>query len=165
MTSSGFVVQQSESKTGRPLMGPNGRAILLKIHGSDVGQAYSLLQFTAAPHTAWVNPHIHHGCEETLFVLDGEMQVVIGKDQVSVPAGSCVLIPRGTPHSHSNPGDQEMKYLALFSPAGMEQYFEALDGLIRESPDGRPNIERVLELNATHGQERLDADGFFEATS
>jgi hypothetical protein len=35
-----------------------------------------------------------------------------------------VFIPRGTPHCFQNVGDDPARLLAMFTPAGMERFFE-----------------------------------------
>ena len=145
----------------RVLLGPGGRFILVKATGADTGGAYCLLEFKAEAKTPWVNPHIHLHCDEGIVVVEGELSVRIGPQQLSAAAGSYVLIPRGTPHSHSNPAGATTRYLAIFSPAGMEEYFAELDSLIRSSASGLPDVNKVRELNAKYGQQRLDASSFF----
>jgi glyoxylate utilization-related uncharacterized protein len=55
------------------------------------------------------------------FVLDGELQ--------SAPAGTFVFVPRGVAHAFQNVGEGPATILVLFSPAGMEQFFERFAAL------------------------------------
>jgi mannose-6-phosphate isomerase-like protein (cupin superfamily) len=40
--------------------------------------------------------HIHHEDDEAWYVLDGALIVRVGEQDVEVPAGGAVLVPRGT---------------------------------------------------------------------
>jgi mannose-6-phosphate isomerase-like protein (cupin superfamily) len=72
----------------------------------------------------WIPAHIHHTTEEAWYVLDGELTFRIGDYTLPAPAGSFVLVPRGTVHSFGNTSPAPAKFLEIFSPAGMERYFE-----------------------------------------
>jgi len=68
--------------------------------------------------------HIHKNEEETFYVLEGEMKVLLGKRTISAKAGSFVFIPRGTVHAFCRAGQEPVKTLVTFSPAGFEKFFE-----------------------------------------
>ena len=40
--------------------------------------------------------HVHHEDDEAWYVLDGALMVRVGDQDVEVPAGGAVLVPRGT---------------------------------------------------------------------
>jgi oxalate decarboxylase/phosphoglucose isomerase-like protein (cupin superfamily) len=50
--------------------------------------------------------------------------VRVGPRTITAPAGSFVVVPRGIVHRPSNPGEQPTRVLLIFSPAGMERFFE-----------------------------------------
>ena len=41
--------------------------------------------------------HVHHNDDEAWYVLEGTLSVQVGDKDVQAPAGSAVLVPRGTP--------------------------------------------------------------------
>jgi uncharacterized RmlC-like cupin family protein len=57
-------------------------------------------------------------------VLEGELTVRVGERKVSAPTGSFVVIPRGVVHRPSNPGAEPVRVLLIFSPSGMDSFFE-----------------------------------------
>ncbi len=72
--------------------------------------------------------HIHKTEDEAFYVLEGEINVLLGERTIRAKAGSFVLIPRGTVHTFSRVGQEPAKLLAIFSPPGVEQFFdEAVD--------------------------------------
>jgi len=139
---------------GVAIPGPYGRSIQLKARAADTAGAYSLLEFSAPPHGAWTVPHIHHDAEEGWYVLEGELTFRIGEDRIVAPAGSFLLAPRGTLHAFGNTGTSVARYLALFSPPGMERYFAALHELIQAS-GGQPDPEAAEALTRQFHMERV----------
>ena len=57
-------------------------------------------------------------------MLEGSLRFKLGADIRSAPAGSFVFVPPGTPHCFQNIGDVPARILVLFSPAGMESFFD-----------------------------------------
>ena len=53
----------------------------------------------------------------------GNINVKIGDETIEGKPGSFVRIPRGTPHTFWNTGSTPAKLLAIFSPAGFEEFF------------------------------------------
>jgi oxalate decarboxylase/phosphoglucose isomerase-like protein (cupin superfamily) len=56
--------------------------------------------------------------------LEGELTVRVGPRTITAPAGSFVVVPRRVVHQPSNPGTQPTRFLLVFSPAGMDHFFE-----------------------------------------
>jgi hypothetical protein len=66
---------------------------------------------------------------------------------LSRPAGSYVLKPRGVPHTFWNPGPEPARVLEIISPAGFEQYFEELAGILSSTQAGEPpDFARIAEM-------------------
>lgn len=50
----------------------------------------------------WIAPlHLHRNDDEAWYVLEGVLCVKVGDEDVELRAGSGVLVPRGTPHTHT----------------------------------------------------------------
>ena len=60
--------------------------------------------------------HLHHNDDEAWYVLEGILIVRVGDEEVEVPAGSSVYVPRGTPHTYWNPGPGPVRYLLIMTP-------------------------------------------------
>src|ERR1700687_1256703 len=78
--------------------GSAGTPTVLKLPGSDVGGAYSLLEMEVPPGNG-NRTHVHHDAEEAFYVVEGELTIRMGDRDERAPTGTLVLIPRGTPHS------------------------------------------------------------------
>lgn len=59
--------------------------------------------------------HYHCNNEEAMFVLEGEGQLRIGKEKISVTVGDYIAFPVGPDHAHSirNTGKQTLRYLCM----------------------------------------------------
>ncbi len=103
-----------------------GHKVTLKVVGADTDGAYSLLEVELDGDGP--PQHIHKAEDEAFYVLEGEIKVLLGERTITATAGSFVVIPRGTVHTFSRVGQESAKVLAIFTPAGMEQFFdEAVD--------------------------------------
>ena len=60
-----------------------------------------------APH-----PHIHHAHEEGFYILEGELEFVVGTQTVRAGQGSFVMVPIGVAHTFSNPMERPVDFPA-----------------------------------------------------
>jgi mannose-6-phosphate isomerase-like protein (cupin superfamily) len=60
--------------------------------------------------------HVHHGDDEAWYVLEGTLGFARGDERLEAPAGSAVLVPRGTPHTYWNAGPGRARYLLVMTP-------------------------------------------------
>lgn len=91
----------------------------------ETGGAYSLIEAMVTGDGP--PPHIHTAEEEAFYVVEGELDVLVGERTVKATAGSFVLVPRGTVHTFSKKG-AAAKLLIIISPAGFEKFFEEISG-------------------------------------
>lgn len=98
--------------------------MVVKVGDGDTGGSYSVHDNTIPAGSLGPLPHLHRDHEETFYVIEGELTVRVGERRISAPAGSFVVIPRGVVHQPSNPGTEPTRVLLIFSPAGMEHFFE-----------------------------------------
>ena len=109
---------------GEVLTNPVGGRMLVKLREGDTGGSYSVHENVIPAGSPGPLPHIHHDHEETFYVLEGELTVRVGERRFTAPVGSFVVIPRGVVHQPSNPGTNPTRVLLIFSPSGMERFFE-----------------------------------------
>src|SRR5215208_4930908 len=101
-------------------------------------------------------PHLHRDHEEAFYVLEGELTVRVGARKITAPEGSFVVIPRGVVHQPSNPGTEPTRVLLIFSPAGMDHFFEeAAEGRIplQAGPTDPEIQEKVKAFTSKYGYE------------
>jgi quercetin dioxygenase-like cupin family protein len=129
----GFLVGPDE---GKVLQNPIGGRMVVKVRDGDTGGSYSVHDNIIPAGSPGPLPHLHRDHEETFYVLEGELTVRVGERKITAPEGSFVVIPRGVVHQPSNPGTEPTRVLLIFSPAGMEHFFE-------EAAEGRIPLQAV----------------------
>jgi len=67
------------------------------------------------------NPHTHHTEQESWFVISGTGKLVIGEEEVHLEPDMVVVAPSGVPHQILNDGEEILKALFIFTPAGPEK--------------------------------------------
>ncbi len=68
--------------------------------------------------------HVHAREDEAWYVLTGHFRFRADDDLLDAPAGSFVFVPRGTRHCFQNISGEDGRILVLFTPSGMERFFE-----------------------------------------
>jgi quercetin dioxygenase-like cupin family protein len=109
---------------GKAIPNPIGGGMVVKVRDGDTGGAYSIHDNVIPAGSPGPLPHLHRDHEETFYVLEGELTVRVGARKITAPAGSFVVMPRGVVHQPSNPGTEPTRVLLVFSPAGMDHFFE-----------------------------------------
>jgi len=126
-----------------------GTLALIKGVGSQTGNVLATVEFTHPP--GFATPlHVHHHADEAFYVLAGTMRGVCRDQEWGATTGSFVWLPRGIPHGYAVDGDEQLRTLAITSPAGF-------DGFVIES--GEPALERTLPPPSAPDIEKLEAAG------
>jgi mannose-6-phosphate isomerase-like protein (cupin superfamily) len=63
-------------------------------------------------------PDHFHNYEEVLVILKGEGRMWAGQTNTPISAGSCIYLPKGQVHCVENTGEDELRLLGVFYPAG-----------------------------------------------
>jgi len=63
-------------------------------------------------------PDHFHNYEEVLFILKGRGRMWAGETNTPIASGSCIYLPKGQVHCVENTGDDELRLLGVFYPAG-----------------------------------------------
>ena len=121
---------------GKAIPNPIGGRMVVKVRDGDTDGSYSIHDNIIPAGSPGPLPHIHRDHEETFYVLEGELTVRVGERRITASAGSFVVIPCGVVHQPSNPGTEPTRVLLIFSPAGMEHFFE-------EAAEGRIPLQAV----------------------
>jgi quercetin dioxygenase-like cupin family protein len=153
MASEGIFVGPAD---GKDLTNPIGGGMVVKIRDEDTAGAYSVHDNTIPPGSPGPRPHFHRHHEEAFYVLEGELTVRVGSSKTVAPVGSFVVVSRGVVHQPSNPGRQPTRVLLVFSPGGMDRFFEeAAAGRIPLAavPDDPVVLERLGAFTEKYGYE------------
>jgi quercetin dioxygenase-like cupin family protein len=116
----GGTIRHSEQADDFEVNGERIRPLLSHLTGSPIEVIEQGGQRGSGP-----PPH-HHPWDEIFFVLEGELDVTIGDDQVQrMGPGSIAHVPGGTVHSFRNVSDQ-MRLLSITTEGRAVEMFTAL---------------------------------------
>jgi quercetin dioxygenase-like cupin family protein len=129
-----------------------------KVSGEDTGGAYSLTD-SVVPPGGGPPPHIHHREDEAFWVLEGELQVMVGESTFRANAGSFVHLPKDIAHAYENVGTGPARFLTLMVPAGLEKLFAEVgkpgSDVSSPPPLEEEDIDKLLTLAPKYGAEIL----------
>jgi quercetin dioxygenase-like cupin family protein len=99
--------------------------------------------------------HVHAKDDETVYIIEGELTVVIDGQPRRLTAGESLFLPRGIPHQLMNTSGNPGKYILIGTPALFDRFLE--EGGHELQPDevvGPPTpeeIERLREASPRFG--------------
>ena len=115
--------------------------------------AWSMFEVKEMPgyKTAW---HRHNQRDEAFYILEGVLTMKIGDRVAEYPAGSYVVVPRGTPHGQGNFGKVPTRVLLTFTPGGFDEFFRDRVDLFKNVKPGDPeflnNFNRLRKKHSGH---------------
>jgi len=113
---------------GATIPGPAGGPLTFKARGEQTGGALTAIESVIAPGEG-PPLHVHPAEDEVLWVIEGTLGFRLGEERAEAPAGTFVFVPRTVPHAFRNVGTGPARILVLFTPAGMERFFDAFAGM------------------------------------
>jgi mannose-6-phosphate isomerase-like protein (cupin superfamily) len=102
-----------------------------KLVGADLSAETELVYQRFAPRSMGVY-HVHRHAENIWFVIQGEMEAIIGGVRYRVKAGELVFMPSGVPHATGNSGDVDVLALEIYVPP--PDHFEPRDAFPADLP-------------------------------
>lgn len=69
------------------------------------------------------NAHQHTSEQETWFVLSGKCKLIIGSETYEIEPDMVMTAPESIPHQILNDGNEVIKVIFSFTPAGPEEKF------------------------------------------
>ena len=107
------------------------------------------LHHQPVPPGVLVVPHTHARQDQISVVTAGTLGVLVGDEEFTAPAGSCILRPRGIVHALWNPGPQPAQMIEVSSPgAGIEEFFRRFTDL---TAAGQATSPAIADLARPYG--------------
>ena len=120
-----------------------GTTIDCKVSGKDTGGAMCVLEVN---NTGWPR-HVNRDQDEWIYVVDGEVELEMGKKRFHLGARESMFIPRNVEHSWGGPG----KIINTYQPAGkMEDFFQAL-GKYKDLPTREQAMQKSVTAEQKDG--------------
>jgi quercetin dioxygenase-like cupin family protein len=96
--------------------------------------------------------HKNDAYEEILYGIEGVLTWTLDGVPIEVGPGQALCIPRGTVHRFDNLGSEDVKQLAVISPAIMgPAYFREAAEIINGAKGGPPDREKMMDVFRRHG--------------
>jgi quercetin dioxygenase-like cupin family protein len=131
-----------------------GDTYTFKATTESTGGAFGLIEASIPP-GGGPPPHTHTREDEAFYLLDGELEVSAGDETTLARAGDFLYLPRGVPHSFTNPGVAAARALIIVTPAGLDQFFAEAGTPARPGEHAPPfdpqDFGRIAELSMQYG--------------
>ena len=111
--------------------GANARTEFLLTAEESRGR-FSIVDETFFPGMNSAPGHTHHFHSEVFYVISGSMEWTVGDETDTVGAGDLVYIPPGFVHYTRVLGDEPVRALMIYEPAGYERGYFSRRGLTDE---------------------------------
>lgn len=98
-----------------------GSVITLLADSGTTGGALTSNLATLEDGAAGAPPHFHTRATETLFVLDGTLDVLAGEEVQTLGRGDLITLPPGLPHAFAPAKGSHAELLVVFTP-GMDRF-------------------------------------------
>jgi quercetin dioxygenase-like cupin family protein len=122
--------------------------VILEAGTRETGGTLSAYESVMPPVTAGPPLHLHRSWDEAFYVLEGEVTFLIAGRTTAAPAGSFVFVPRGVLHTFWNAGAAPAKQVTVFTPAGIEDYFDEATRVL--AAGGAEALEAATALMEQH---------------
>jgi len=143
----GFSVAAGKDRLGEHIK-LGGEPNDCKVSAQDTEGAMCIFEFTG---TGGGPRHLHHEQDEWIYVIDGELDFVVGAERLRRTAGESIFIPRKTAHIWTCMSGRPAKIINVYQPAGkMEEFFREVSTF-----KNLPTREDVI--NKTYTEEQVQA--------
>jgi quercetin dioxygenase-like cupin family protein len=106
-----------------------------------------------SPPGTGVPMHIHHGEDESMYVIEGEVVARVGDRTVTCRAGDALMMPRGVRHGWRVAGEVDARLHFTLDLAPEGDWEEMFRGLVGLAPT---DFERIKQVCAPNRIEFLD---------
>ena len=131
--------------------------VTVKAGGAETGHAFSQIE-TDDPRGSGPPLHLHHNEDETFYVLEGEVTLLVGDERIDLSAGDYCFGPREIAHAYIV-RSEHARMLVTASPAGVEQFFVSqgvpVTGAEPPTDAVMPPMDEMVRLFAGYGCEIL----------
>jgi quercetin dioxygenase-like cupin family protein len=126
----------------------------VRLSGEQTGGAFSVRDnLGRRGHASPV--HVHDRDDETFFVLDGELRVLVGQEEHAAGPGTVAVLPRRLRHAYIVTS-ATARFLTLHTPSGFEQFAAEVGQpaqalTLPPGPAGPPDLAALTRAAARHG--------------
>jgi len=100
---------------------------VVQVRGAHTNGALAALEQVVPPRRL-IPPHVHQN-DVWVYVLSGEIGILVGEEIAHAGPGCWALKPRQVMHAMWNRGDVGARIIEVLTPAGTERWFEEIAAL------------------------------------
>jgi uncharacterized cupin superfamily protein len=134
---------------------------LVTVHAADA-QGISMVE-TLNPHGYSPPLHIHHAEDELFHLLDGELVLRVGDNDLRLAAGETAVAPKGIPHTFRVESPEAARVLIVTTEGDFERMVRSVSRPAEQSalptPSGPPTPEQTEAFTAACLANRLELVG------
>lgn len=119
-----------------------GSVFYHRAKSAETNGVFSVIELVTEPGQG-VAVHVHQHEDELVYVVDGDIEVTLGEEQMKAGAGIMALLPRGIPHGFTNTGERPSRLLITILPGKFDGYFVKLGQAYQA---GEPTDEQLAAL-------------------
>lgn len=123
---------------------------------ADTGDRFELLRYSAREGDA-APVHTHPKASESFYVTEGQLTMLVGEDELTVPSGSFSLVSPGEPHAF-RVESPTATFLQIMTPGGIFPFFKEIgepapSATLPPVSDEPWDIDALLGAMERHGME------------
>jgi len=150
----GFSVAAGNDRFGEHIK-LGGESNDCKVSAQDTEGAMCIFEFIG---TGGGPRHLHHGQDEWIYVIDGELDLVVGAERLRLTASESIFIPRKTAYIWTCMSGRPAKIINVYQPAGkMEEFFREVS-TFKNLPTREDVIKKTYTEEQVQALDRLFSD-------
>jgi quercetin dioxygenase-like cupin family protein len=120
------------------------------LEAAETNGSVAMFEFTVPVGAKMPQPHSHKHYDETIYGVEGVITFTVEGKPVDIGPGESCFVPRGAVHGFNNPGQTDVKALAVITPAllGPDFFKEAATVV---NAGGPPDVEKLKAVMTKHG--------------
>jgi quercetin dioxygenase-like cupin family protein len=123
-----------------------GDTLWFKATSAETGGAFTVFEYVSLPGNG-PPPHLHENENESIYVINGEFEILLGASTRRAEPGAFVFVPKGTVHRFRCIGDVPGKVLIHYTPGGIEGFFR--EAGVPATNDGLAPSVDIAEITRT----------------
>jgi quercetin dioxygenase-like cupin family protein len=122
--------------------------MIRKVDGERLAGRLLVMEGVIPPGTL-VHPHTHTREDECSFVLDGDLQYLVGDAVRAAGPGSYVPKPRGVRHAFWNSTSRPARVIEMHTPATFDTYYDELGALFQAHANPTDDLRSAFDQLAS----------------
>jgi quercetin dioxygenase-like cupin family protein len=119
----------------------HGGLITVHADSADTSGQFALLEMEGGP--GGEPPlHVHRNEDELFYVIEGELKVRRGDEEITLEAGESAFLPRNVAHTFKVMSSH-VRFLNYITPGGFENYFRDLGQALDGNAAARPSEQTI----------------------